>query len=261
MQEVQLDENVKLLDCHGVVMLKSSENDAAIARNCKRIEKLDDPISPGDSETLPGRILVNIYKVPSFEAVDDSLQKVATVPGRLKKRGIINVYAAARIVLHKWNEGKITYTIRCPRKANNQHYQKPRSLMNMERSSTSNMAEVCLENQEDALQESSNKGDGVEGNDESIGHCQRGYWREKGRSLSRQPNEKLYVTEGSLNQAEKKRRRTKSYPKSMPMDVASGNDENNDDDYEFKVYYVKNRCAVDDGAVEENADPPEPWIA
>lgn len=53
MQEVQLDKNVKLLDCPGVVMLKSTENDAAIAlRNCKRIEKLDDPISPGKRELL-----------------------------------------------------------------------------------------------------------------------------------------------------------------------------------------------------------------
>lgn len=48
MQEVQLDKNVKLLDCPGVVMLKSQENSASIAlKNCKRIEKLEDPISPG----------------------------------------------------------------------------------------------------------------------------------------------------------------------------------------------------------------------
>ncbi|XLU56211.1 hypothetical protein S245_050859, partial [Arachis hypogaea] len=46
MQEVQLDKNIKLLDCPGVVMLKSLENDASVALlNCKRIEKLDDPIS------------------------------------------------------------------------------------------------------------------------------------------------------------------------------------------------------------------------
>ncbi|XLR28100.1 hypothetical protein S83_056000, partial [Arachis hypogaea] len=46
-QEVQLDKNIKLLDCPGVVMLKSLENDASVAlQNCKRIEKLDDPISP-----------------------------------------------------------------------------------------------------------------------------------------------------------------------------------------------------------------------
>lgn len=49
LQEIQLDKNVKLLDCPGVVMLGSGENDVSIAlRNCKRIEKLDDPIGPGD---------------------------------------------------------------------------------------------------------------------------------------------------------------------------------------------------------------------
>lgn len=48
MQEVHLDKNVKLLDCPGVVMPKSQENDASVVlKNCKRIEKLDDPISPG----------------------------------------------------------------------------------------------------------------------------------------------------------------------------------------------------------------------
>ena len=48
MQEVHLDKNVKLLDCPGVVMLKSEENNATVAlKNCKRIEKLDDPVGPG----------------------------------------------------------------------------------------------------------------------------------------------------------------------------------------------------------------------
>lgn len=57
MQEVQLDKNVKLLDCPGVVMLKSgsgdNQNDASIAlRNCKRIEKLEDPVAPGHFEFI-----------------------------------------------------------------------------------------------------------------------------------------------------------------------------------------------------------------
>ena len=54
LQEVHLDKNVKLLDCPGVVLLKkSSANDASIAlRNCKRIEKLEDPVSPGNNFVL-----------------------------------------------------------------------------------------------------------------------------------------------------------------------------------------------------------------
>lgn len=54
-------------------------------------------------------MLVTLYKLPSFDSVDDFLQKVATVRGKLKKGGIVDVDAAARIVLHDWNEG--TYTL------------------------------------------------------------------------------------------------------------------------------------------------------
>ncbi|KAL3850054.1 hypothetical protein ACJIZ3_011936 [Penstemon smallii] len=112
MQEVQLDKHVKLLDCPGVVMLKSSENDSSVAlRNCKRIEKLDDPVAPVKEilKLCPENVLVTLYKVPSFDSVDDFLQKVAIARGKLKKGGIVDVGAAARIVLHDWNEGKIPY--------------------------------------------------------------------------------------------------------------------------------------------------------
>ncbi|KAI3514540.1 hypothetical protein L1887_13036 [Cichorium endivia] len=112
MQEVQLDKNVKLLDCPGVVMLKSGENDAAIAlRNCKRIEKLEDPVGPVKEilKLCPAQTLVTIYKLSSFDSVDDFLFKVATIRGKLKKGGIVDINAAARIVLHDWNEGKIPY--------------------------------------------------------------------------------------------------------------------------------------------------------
>lgn len=53
----------------------------------------------------PTQMLVTLYKIPSFEAVDDFLYKVATVRGKLKKGGLVDIEAAARIVLHDWNEG------------------------------------------------------------------------------------------------------------------------------------------------------------
>ncbi|KAF3957542.1 hypothetical protein CMV_017461 [Castanea mollissima] len=105
MQEVQLDKNVKLLDCPGVVVIRSGANDASITlRNCKRIEKLDDPIGPVKEilRRCPPSMLVTLYKLPSFDSVDDFLQKVATVRGKLKKGGVVDVEAAARV-------GKIPY--------------------------------------------------------------------------------------------------------------------------------------------------------
>ncbi|KAH7669368.1 P-loop containing nucleoside triphosphate hydrolase protein [Dioscorea alata] len=112
MQEVYLDKNVKLLDCPGVVMLESSDDDVSIAlRNCKRIEKLEDPVGPVKKilDLCPAERLMSLYKLPSFSFVDDFLCKVATLRGKLKKGGIVDVEAAARIVLHDWNEGKIPY--------------------------------------------------------------------------------------------------------------------------------------------------------
>ncbi|KAI3667948.1 hypothetical protein L6452_43019 [Arctium lappa] len=112
MQEVNLDKNVKLLDCPGVVMLKSGENDAAIAlRNCIKIEKLEDPVSPVKEilKLCPAEMLVTLYKIPIFNSVDDFLSKVATIRGKLKKGGIVDINAAAKIVIHDWNEGKIQY--------------------------------------------------------------------------------------------------------------------------------------------------------
>lgn len=55
----------------------------------------------------PHETLLSLYKVPSFTSVDDFLQKVATLRGKLKKGGIVDVEAAARIVLHDWNEGTV----------------------------------------------------------------------------------------------------------------------------------------------------------
>ncbi|KAI5009083.1 hypothetical protein ZWY2020_010131 [Hordeum vulgare] len=112
MQEVQLDKKVKLLDCPGVVMLRSASSGVSVAlRNCKRVEKMEDVITPV-KEILglcPHEKLLSLYKVPSFTSVDDFLQKLATLRGKLKKGGIVDVEAAAKIVIHDWNEGKVPY--------------------------------------------------------------------------------------------------------------------------------------------------------
>lgn len=55
----------------------------------------------------PHEKLLSLYKVPAFSSVDEFLQKVATLRGKLKKGGIVDVEAAARIVLHDWNEGMV----------------------------------------------------------------------------------------------------------------------------------------------------------
>ena len=72
MQEVQLDKKVKLLDCPGVVMLRSASSGVSVAlRNCKRVEKMEDVITPGRCYLvlffiiIPASFLI-IYIHPSY---------------------------------------------------------------------------------------------------------------------------------------------------------------------------------------------------
>ncbi|WMV36152.1 hypothetical protein MTR67_029537 [Solanum verrucosum] len=287
MQEVQLDKNVKLLDCPGIVMLRSStENDAAIAlRNCKRIEKLDDPVGPVKEilKLCPSSMLVTIYKVPSFDSVDDFLQKVATVRGRLKKGGIVDTDAAARIVLHDWNEGKIPYYTMPPSRNEGEHsevkivselgkefnvdevYGSESSIIGSLKSVDDflpvevpsnlpvNFDETMLEdNLEKPVTQSDNATDNHVNNDKDVsmdaGEDDAG--RTSGKSASSRQNEKLYTEEGMLNtklrKAEKKRRK---------KDRASTTSDMMDGDYDFKVDYFKKESAMDDA--EDDMTPNE----
>jgi len=286
MQEVQLDKNVKLLDCPGVVMLKSVESDATIAlRNCKRIEKLDDPVGPVKEilKLCPDRLLVTLYKIPSFDSVDDFLQKVATVRGRLKKGGIVDVDAAARIVLHDWNEGKIPYYTMPP--ARNQGepseakivsefgkefnidevYNSESSFIGSLKSADDynpvevppscplNFDEKLIEGDGDEAQPSI-KGDEsskelANNDDEPMESEDDNANKTKAKTEISRQNEKLYSAEGILNtkmkRAEKKRRK-----KGAKVDAMDG-------DYDFKVDYKKGSAMnVEDRSGKMDDDSP-----
>ncbi|XP_049407218.1 guanine nucleotide-binding protein-like NSN1 [Solanum stenotomum] len=277
LQEVQLDKNVKLLDCPGVVMLRSaSEDDASIAlRNCKRIEKLDDPIGPVKEilKLCPERMLVTIYKVPTFDSVDDFLQKVAMVRGKLKKGGIVDVDAAARIVLHDWNEGKIPYYTLPPTRNEGEHsevkivselgkefnidevYGSESSIIGSLKSVNDfNPVEVpsnrpvsfddnmLEDNLQQPLAENDNATENLvsENGDEPMDSGEGDGSQTRGKSASSRQNEKLYGEEGMLNtkqkKAEKKRRKKDK----------TSTDSDMDGDYDFKVDYIKKDSAMDD---------------
>ncbi|KAF3435999.1 hypothetical protein FNV43_RR23091 [Rhamnella rubrinervis] len=276
MQEVQLDKNVKLLDCPGVVMLKSRDNDASITlRNCKRIEKLEDPILPVKEilKLCPARLLVTLYKLPVFDSVDDFLQKVATVRGKLKKGGVLDVEAAARIVLHDWNEGKIPYYTMPPIR-NEEEPAEARvvselgkefnidEIYNGESSFIGSLKSVddfepvevapnqTLNFDEDMLEDNveqrmSTQGDKSPSNmaddDQSMQGEEDDAGKAKGKTASSRQNEKLYNAEGILNtkmkRAEKKRRK-KASKSSTSADAMDG-------DYDFRVDFFNKGSSMD----------------
>ncbi|KAL5794830.1 hypothetical protein ACOSP7_003424 [Xanthoceras sorbifolium] len=283
LQEVQLDKNVKLLDCPGVVMLKSVENDASIAlRNCKRIEKLEDPVGPVKEilKLCPARLLVTLYKIPSFDSVDDFLQKVASVRGKLKKGGVVDVEAAARIVLHDWNEGKIPYYTMPPTRDQGEPSEtrivselgKEFNVDEVYKSETSfigslksvdeyhpvevppscplNFDETMLEDdvQHEPTTQGNERQEDVSNNvnDQPMGCAEDNAGKTKGPTASRRQNEKLYSAEGILN-TKMKKAEMKKRKKAKKVDAM-------DDDYNFKVDYFKKGSAMDGGNMSEEDD-------
>ncbi|KAG6545473.1 hypothetical protein Mapa_013075 [Marchantia paleacea] len=125
MQEVHLDKNVKLLDSPGIVFASSKGDEAsATLRNVTKIEQLLDSTAPVKEilRLCTSEKLMGIYKIPQFEGVDEFLQQIAAVTGKLKKGGVANTLAAARVVLHDWNNGKIPYyTLPPERHVNTEH--------------------------------------------------------------------------------------------------------------------------------------------
>ncbi|KAL6893495.1 hypothetical protein ACP4OV_007593 [Aristida adscensionis] len=273
MQEVQLDKKVKLLDCPGVVMLKSSDSGISVAlRNCKRVEKMDDPISPVKEilSICPHEKLLSLYRVPSFSSVDDFLQKVATLRGKLKKGGIVDVEAAARIVLHDWNEGKIPYYTLPPKRDAGQE-QDSETIIISEAGKEFNIDEIYkaessyiggLKSIEDfhhieippsappgidekMLEDGKPSEPVLQSHEESMSDVND---REGSKTTSASSqHDKLYTAEGILDprkkKAEKKRRKANKFSVLSDMDA----------DYDFKVDYQMKDAPADD---EDENDAP-----
>ncbi|KAJ0249619.1 Guanine nucleotide-binding protein-like NSN1 [Hirschfeldia incana] len=274
LQEVHLDKNVKLLDCPGVVMLKSSANDASIAlRNCKRIEKLEDPVSPVKEilKLCTPEMLVTLYKIPSFEGVDDFLYKVATVRGKLKKGGLVDIEAAARIVLHDWNGGKIPFYTMPPKRDQGEHaeskivnelakefnidevYSGESSFIGslktvndfnpveIPSNAPLHFDETMIEDESKTQTEAEEAG--PESDDESMG-AEREEETGKSKSETSKQNKKLYAAESMLNT--KKQKAEKNMRKKAKK--AAGGEDPMDGDYDFKVDYAKSKATdMDEG--------------
>nr|CAD1816840.1 unnamed protein product [Ananas comosus var. bracteatus] len=279
MQEIQLDKKVKLLDCPGVVMLKSSEGDVSVAlRNCKRIEKLDDPVTPVKEilNLCPAEKLLSLYKLPSFSSVDDFLQKVATIRGKLKKGGVVNIEAAARIVLHDWNEGKIPYYTQPPKRDQGANldavivseFGKEFDVDEVYKTESSFIGSLASvedfqhvevpphsppQFDEQMLQEDNpkqNETEIAENTDEPMAFDAESHLESAPGGVCRQ-NDKLYTAEGILDprkrRAEKKRRKANKLNRLNEMDA----------DYDFKVDYRMKDLGSDgdiNSAEEGNAD-------
>lgn len=111
-QEVILDKNIRLIDSPGIVFA-DGDTAATALRNCVNVEEMEDILTPIQAilDKCPQSYLMQLYSISKFKDKDflSFLARVAKATGKLKKGGIPNTDAAARTVLHDWNNGKIRY--------------------------------------------------------------------------------------------------------------------------------------------------------
>ena len=114
LQEVILDNNLRLLDCPGVVMSNDENN---ILHNVIRTEDIKEPLE------VVGKILKKMtmdyflktynLDISILKGSELTLEKVVYLVGeklkKYKKGGIVDLDKSARIIINDWNLGKLKY--------------------------------------------------------------------------------------------------------------------------------------------------------
>lgn len=117
-QKVKLDSHIELLDSPGIVLGgEATGSDHRLAlRNCMKVELLTDLVSPVESviSRCDSIEVTKHYCITPYKGVMEFLTLLAKKMGKLKKGGIPDTDAAARVVLHDWNTGRINFFTQPP---------------------------------------------------------------------------------------------------------------------------------------------------
>mmetsp|Transcript_38828 Transcript_38828/g.49566 ORF Transcript_38828/g.49566 Transcript_38828/m.49566 type:complete len:603 (+) Transcript_38828:102-1910(+) len=112
MQEINLDKNIRLLDCPGIVF-DDSDSKSVLLKNCVDPDALEDPFPAVEAllERTAPEALMQLYQIPAFDPKDSHsfLAHAARKKGKLLKGGIPNYPATAKAVLKDWNSGKVPF--------------------------------------------------------------------------------------------------------------------------------------------------------
>jgi nuclear GTP-binding protein len=108
--EVDLRQDVKIMDCPGVVMPGEDTGDVVL-RNAVKVDQLPNPLVA--VERLIQRCdpdqLSAVYEVGTFRDAIDFVRQVGVRRGRVRQGGLVDEDETARIILKDWNDGKIGY--------------------------------------------------------------------------------------------------------------------------------------------------------
>ena len=118
-KEIFLDNNIKLIDCPGIVF---SNNENNILHNVIRVEDIKEPIEVVVKiiEKIGMENVVNVYELDNLgllKGTEITSEKMLYLIGeklkKYKKGGLIDLDKVARLVINDWNNGKIKY-FSCP---------------------------------------------------------------------------------------------------------------------------------------------------
>ena len=113
-QEVILDNNIRLLDCPGVVL---SDNENNILHNIIRTEDIKEPLEIVE-KILKKMTQENFLKTYNLDlsilkGSELTIEKIVYLVGeklkKYKKGGIVDLDKSARIIINDWNSGKLKY--------------------------------------------------------------------------------------------------------------------------------------------------------
>ena len=114
LQEIILDNNIRLLDCPGVVM---SNNENNILYNIIRTEDIKEPIEVVSKilKKMEQEYFLKTYNldISILKGSELTVEKIIYLVGekmkKYKKGGIVDLDKSARIIINDWNLGKLKY--------------------------------------------------------------------------------------------------------------------------------------------------------
>ncbi|VVC35927.1 GTP binding domain,P-loop containing nucleoside triphosphate hydrolase,GTP-binding protein, orthogonal [Cinara cedri] len=111
MQEIQLDKHIKLLDCPGVVLDKTSTTNSVALKNVVSSGSIEDPIACAN--TIVSRVtkdqMQKLYGIGQYDSCEHFLYLKARRFGNIGRGGIPDIFTSARSLVEDWNRGKIRY--------------------------------------------------------------------------------------------------------------------------------------------------------
>ncbi|EPY38022.1 nuclear GTP-binding protein [Angomonas deanei] len=213
-QYVALTKSIFLIDCPGIVYDRESNNDVqAILKGVVRVERLGNADKTDAVNTVlqivKEKDVVATYGVTKWADVNDFLEQLAKLRGKLVAGGLPDVEAAARMVLYDWQRGRLPW-FNAPSFETNKHYRdaidlpEEKQMKLIDHYNNFNVVdETIVRNEEDVeLSDDEEKGEndkkqprrkeGDKGNSQRRGNCRDVHERkeEEEKKLKRQQKKK-----------------------------------------------------------------------